>query len=96
MGKSDRENKEQVFRKIYDTIRGIMMSRIVDDSEELCPEGETLWNNHLKKVDSITTEMSGYHTYLKHIWACKECQKGLGLSRKMIEIQKAHYHGEEL
>lgn len=70
------------------------MSRAVDDSDELCPEGETLWNNHLKKVDSITTEMSGYHTYLKHIWACKECQKGLGLSRKTIEIQKAHYLGK--
>ena len=58
---------------------------MVMEKDELCEEGEQLWN----AVDEHNK--TGYGNYLKHIFKCKECQKGLEITEEDINDAKKHW-----
>lgn len=55
---------------------------------ELCPEGEQLWCRLHKTVSSGEWSDEVYDEYQKHLVDCKECQRRLGLTDKVVEYLK--------
>jgi hypothetical protein len=62
------------------------------DDDELCQDGQMLWDTHLDRVRNNGGSGS-YGKYLNHIWNCKRCQNGLGLTPQLVKIEKAGFKG---
>lgn len=55
------------------------------EEDELCEEGERLWN----VVDHQNRD--SYPEYLKHIFKCKKCQKGLEITEEDVKDAEKHW-----